>query len=101
MVLKWSLFVLVLASSCRSTLQPPTDASPSEDRDAWTDAGQLENARPSLGLLPGTVGFVDNDRNPEVGPLDNWTYARAAALDYQFRSVGVDLGAVRPFNQVR
>ena len=49
----------------------------------------------------GTVGYLDNDVNPSTGAIQNWGYSQAVALDYQYRSIGIDLGNVKTLNLVR
>jgi hypothetical protein len=99
---RFALFLLLFAFavSCGSSegAQPQNGGGASGDGGAAADGG---DDAPGLGVLAGPVGYVDDDRNPQVGALGNFGYDKAAALDFKYRSVGVDLGAVRSFDQVR
>ncbi|PYI53965.1 DUF2341 domain-containing protein [Paenibacillus flagellatus] len=73
--------------------------------DVWLSMPSLQqlievHQTPAVAALPGSVGYADNDRNPAASPLGNWGVTLGIALDYAYRSVGVDLGSVRPFNTV-
>ncbi|MDF2647919.1 MAG: hypothetical protein K0Q73_3724, partial [Paenibacillus sp.] len=48
----------------------------------------------------GTVGYVNQDMVPTTGSVANWGAIVAAALDYNYRSIGVDLGSSQTFNTI-
>lgn len=72
----------------------------------WLKQANLQNLLEALdtesepGTLSGTVGYVNDDRNPAAGAIGNWGQSVSAALDYAYRSVGVDLGAPVSFNTI-
>ncbi|THF77319.1 DUF2341 domain-containing protein [Cohnella fermenti] len=72
----------------------------------WMKQANLQNllevldTGPEPGTLSGSVGYLNDDRNPASGAIGNWSSTGAAALDYQYRSIGVDLGAAVSFNTV-
>lgn len=51
--------------------------------------------------LSGSVGYINNDRKPETTSVTNWGYTGAAAFDYQYRSLGIDLGSPKVVSQLR
>ncbi|MBO9609609.1 MAG: exo-alpha-sialidase [Paenibacillaceae bacterium] len=52
-------------------------------------------------ILTATVGYLDNDTSPLTGAVGNWGYTGAVALDYQQRSIGVDLGSTQRVHAIR
>ncbi|MEK3912639.1 DUF2341 domain-containing protein [Paenibacillus sp. FSL H7-0331] len=55
---------------------------------------------PHSGAYTGTVGYLNQDMNPTSGSIGSWGAAVAAALDYNYRSLGIDLGVIRTFNTI-
>ncbi|WP_309120308.1 DUF2341 domain-containing protein [Paenibacillus sp.] len=62
----------------------------------------LEVHQTSSGTSPiaGSVGYVNLDKAPATGAVGNWGTIVAAALDYNYRSIGVDLGSTQSFNTI-
>lgn len=51
--------------------------------------------------LGGSVGLLNNDSGPLTGSLDGLGVTFGAAFDFYDRSVGVDLGSVKTFDQIK
>ncbi|WP_409343372.1 exo-alpha-sialidase [Paenibacillus sp. MBLB4367] len=80
-----------------------TDAGPSG---TWLTQSNLQHmlevrqVMPRSPSIPGTIGYVNQDLNPATMPIGNWGTVVAAALDYNYRSLGIDLGSSQPFNTI-
>ncbi|SDD24445.1 BNR repeat-like domain-containing protein [Paenibacillus sp. UNCCL117] len=75
--------------------------------EAWAAGGVPDKGAPSkagsvsgASALEAVVGYAEDDVNPEWGPLGRFGYDERLELDYEGRSVGVDLGMVRSFNRI-
>lgn len=88
------------------------------DRRSFIKAGGVTAAGAALGVLrtqsaeaqglaarpvtlAGPVGHVDDDLDPRTSALAGFGADDPFQLDCQYRSVGVDLGRVQPFNAIR
>ncbi len=61
---------------------------------------EVRQVTPRSSSIPGTIGYVNQDFNPATMPIGNWGTVVAAALDYNYRSLGIDLGSSQPFNTI-
>ncbi|QNK59241.1 DUF2341 domain-containing protein [Paenibacillus sp. PAMC21692] len=52
------------------------------------------------GLIASTAGFANKDANPELGQLSGFGNSGRMELDYQYRSIGVDFGAIAAVNTI-
>lgn len=49
-------------------------------------------AAPSAAPVAGPVGYRDHDLNPKLGALAEWGVQVGYAVDYDYRSIGIDVG---------
>ncbi|WJH32844.1 discoidin domain-containing protein [Paenibacillus sp. CC-CFT747] len=46
------------------------------------------------------IGYLDEDANPESSPMRNWGHSADLALDYNGRSLGMDMGSIKTVGAV-
>src|SRR3546814_8221024 len=47
-----------------------------------------------------SAGFTEADKHPEQGPIAQFGSMNEFSLDYEYRSIGADLGREKEFNSV-
>ncbi|MFD0961440.1 DUF2341 domain-containing protein [Paenibacillus chungangensis] len=55
---------------------------------------------PGTDVLAASIGFTLSDHNPSTGALSDFGATYGFALDYDYRSVGADLGEEQSFNSI-
>lgn len=65
---------------------------------SWKNFNKFCNAKKPYVLQ---LGYIDNDLNPALGKLTNFNYSGGIALDYNLRSIGANLGSIKPIVAIR
>lgn len=63
-------------------------------------AADSPTAVSKLDALDAVAGFIDDDANPLTSAVTLWGEHRALPVDINYRSIGIDLGAVRAVNAI-